>query len=117
MKRQIKVKYTSIDRCRKAGTFGTLRGAQKFAQRWVGRHPEIGEVFQYAVCANGVGKVTVQGATLAELFPGHGDGCDCEVPDNDSSLRKRGLYENGERIDPDSLYDESTNPSNGWRSP
>lgn len=63
----IKVRYSSIDRFSKTGTFKTIESARKFAWKWVGRHPELG--WGYAVSADGVGKVTVEGATLADLFP------------------------------------------------
>jgi hypothetical protein len=63
----IKVVYTSIDYFRKARSFKTVAGAKKFAHKYVGAHPEIG--VGYAVSSDGIGKVTVQGATLAEIFP------------------------------------------------
>lgn len=63
----IKVRYRSIDHFTKTSTFKTLPGARKFAHKWVGEHPEIGSY--YAVSGDGVGKITVEGATLAELFP------------------------------------------------
>jgi len=65
--RDIKVSYRSIDRCSKSRRFKTLEGAQRFAQKWVGETPEMGA--SYAVSGDGIGKVTVTGATLAELFP------------------------------------------------
>jgi hypothetical protein len=63
----IRVRYTSIDRCSKSRRFKTLKGARAFAQKWVGQHPEIG--CGYAVSFDGIGKVTVEGCTLDELFP------------------------------------------------
>jgi hypothetical protein len=65
---QIKVTYSSIDRVRKSRTFKTLAGAQNWARYWVGKTPELGS--GYAVSFDGVGKITVTGATLAEMFPG-----------------------------------------------
>ena len=67
----ITVIYTSVDGARKKRTFKTLKGAQKFAQNWVGERPEIGQ--WYAVSGDGIGKVTVEGVTLHTLFP------DCAV--------------------------------------
>lgn len=64
---RITVRYSSVDGCFKTRTYHTLKGAQKFAQKWVGRHPEIGRT--YAVSFDGVGKIEVEGATLADLFP------------------------------------------------
>lgn len=63
----ITVRYTSIDGCRESRTYKTLEGARKFAQYWIGPHPEIG--YSYAIAGDGVGKITVLGAALAELFP------------------------------------------------
>ncbi len=68
--REITVTYIGIDRTRKRSTFKTLQGAQKFAWKWVGETPEMGG--GYAVSGDGVGRVTVQGATLQELFPKSG---------------------------------------------
>jgi hypothetical protein len=64
---EIKITYQACDGfvCRKA--FKTLAGAQRYAQRMIGRHPEIG--CGYAVSGDGIGTIRVQGATLAEIFP------------------------------------------------
>ena len=64
---EIKIRYHSIDGFSAARTFKTLKGAQAFAQKWVGRFPDIG--CGYAVSFDGIGKVTVSGATLVDLFP------------------------------------------------
>jgi hypothetical protein len=62
------VHYRSIDRFTQRATFATLAGAQRFAQRWVGEHPDLGST--YAVSDDGVGRIMVDGdATLADLFP------------------------------------------------
>lgn len=63
----IKVTYTSIDGGRKSRSYSTIEGAKKFAHTWVGPHPEIGS--WYAVSGDGVGKITVSGASLRDLFP------------------------------------------------
>lgn len=76
----VKVRYSSVDRFSKTGTFKTLKGAQKFAQKWVGETPEISWTFHYAVSSFGTGKVTVEGeldgkaVTIFDLFP------KCEKP-------------------------------------
>lgn len=62
----IKVKYLSVDRARVTRSFKTLAGARKFAQSWVGKHPEMGST--YAVSGDGIGKITAEGAKLADLF-------------------------------------------------
>ena len=63
----ITVSYLSIDRFRKTRRFKTLAGARKFAHNWIGEAPTLGA--GYAISDDGVGRITVQGATLAELFP------------------------------------------------
>lgn len=63
----ITIVYSSVDGGWTTRKFKTLKGARAFAHKWVGGHPEIGS--SYAVSGDGIGKVTVQGATLAELFP------------------------------------------------
>ena len=65
--RRIVIRYSTIDRFRTKRTFSTLNGAREFAHHWVGAHPELGS--SYAVSADGVGKITVEGVTLQELFP------------------------------------------------
>jgi len=65
--KEIIVRYSSIDGASYTRTYTTLKGARKFAHEWIGAHPEIGT--SYAVSFDGVGKITVSGATLAELFP------------------------------------------------
>ena len=65
----ITVRYYSVDSYGRATArkFKTLAGAHKFAASMVGRFPTFGS--NYAVSDDGVGKVTVQGCTLRELFP------------------------------------------------
>lgn len=64
----IKVKYISIDSSGRGQwkTFKTLKGARKFAQYWVGKHPELGST--YAVSGDGVGKIVAEGVALKDLF-------------------------------------------------
>lgn len=62
----ITVTYTSIDRVRIVRKFKTLKGARGFAQKWVGKNPDT--CGGYAVCDYGVGKITVVGCALRELF-------------------------------------------------
>lgn len=63
----ITINYRAVDGARDRRTFKTLTGAQKFAHKLVGAHPEIGS--WYAVAGDGVGRVTCTGCTIAELFP------------------------------------------------
>lgn len=65
---QITIRYSSIDRFRQTRKFKTLAGAQKYAHKWVGPHPDVSPM-GYAVSFDGIGKVTWTGATAAELFP------------------------------------------------
>lgn len=67
MTTEIKVNYSAVDGGRESRKFKSLAGAQKYAQHWIGRHPEIGS--HYAVSGDGIGKIEVTGAALAELFP------------------------------------------------
>ena len=63
----IKVKYSSVDgRGGKWRSFKTLGRARVFAQYWVGKNPEIGSTV--AASNDGIGKIEVMGATLADLF-------------------------------------------------
>lgn len=63
---KIKVRYSAIDGFRKARSFETVEGARRFAVERVGEHPEIGS--SYAISGDGIGKITVQGISLAALF-------------------------------------------------
>lgn len=63
----IKVVYRSIDGYREGKRFVSVKGARSYAHKMVGEHPEIGST--YAVSGDGIGKVTVEGLSLAELFP------------------------------------------------
>jgi hypothetical protein len=62
----ITIHYISIDGASIRRSFKTIAGAEKFARKWIGANPEIGS--SYAVSGDGVGKVTVKGCTLDELF-------------------------------------------------
>jgi len=64
---KITVRYSSIDHYHKSRSFKTLEGARKFAHHWVGEGPEIG--IGYAVSGDGIGKITVSGCSLYDLFP------------------------------------------------
>lgn len=65
----IRVRYTAIDGCRQSRRYKTLEGARRYARKWVGETPEISETFGYAVSWDGVGKVTVEGCSIHDLFP------------------------------------------------
>lgn len=74
---QITVFYQAIDGARITRQFKTLKGANRFAAEYVGDHPTIGA--GYAVSDDGVGKVTVTGCSLRELF----SGCDASADKRD----------------------------------
>lgn len=63
----ITVRYSAVDGFRKTRRFTTIELARKFAQRNVGKTPEIGG--HYAVSADGIGTIRCSGCTLADLFP------------------------------------------------
>jgi len=72
---EISVTYESIDHCRKTRKFKTLKGAQAFAQKYVGKHPEMGSF--YAVSGDGVGKITAHGVNLTDLFQSEAESVGC----------------------------------------
>jgi hypothetical protein len=63
----VTVRYAAVDGFRQTRKFKTLAGAQRFAQKWVGETPEVCR--HYAVSGDGVGKVTVEGCLIDQLFP------------------------------------------------
>lgn len=62
----IKVTYRSIDNCHLSRVFKTLASARAFAVKYVGENPDMGR--SYAVSDDGIGKITVEGLTIYELF-------------------------------------------------
>lgn len=64
----IQVYYTSIDGVNETRSFDKIEDAQIYAKHWIGDHPTL--ALTYAVSDDGIGKITVHGCTLAELFPG-----------------------------------------------
>lgn len=65
--RQISIIYQSIDGYNKVRHCETLGGARAWAMYWVGECPDLG--LYYAVSADGIGKITVHGATIRDIFP------------------------------------------------
>lgn len=63
----ITVRYSSVDGFYQTRRFERLSAARRHAQKWVGEFPEIGT--DYAISDDGVGKITVEGVTLNDLFP------------------------------------------------
>jgi hypothetical protein len=55
----IKVKYSSVDGGRMSRSFKSLKGARAFAQKMVGKNPEMGS--SYAVSGDGIGKIEAYG--------------------------------------------------------
>jgi len=66
----IRVSVRTVDHHHESRRFKTVDGARRYAQRWVGEHPDVAEVSAYAVSQDGVVVVRVRGLTLGELFPG-----------------------------------------------
>jgi len=64
----IKITRRACDGFRDMRTFKTIKGARAFAVKYVGENPEIGS--DYAVSADGVATIRVEGVTLRELFAG-----------------------------------------------
>jgi len=63
----IKVQYRAVDGAAETRKFKTLAGAQAYAAKMIGDTPEMGS--RYAVSGDGIGRVMVDGANLADLFP------------------------------------------------
>lgn len=68
----IAVRYQTTDNFNCEHTFNTIAEAQAWAWHWIGRYPTIGRMHGYAVSDDGIGKITVTGISITELFP---DGC------------------------------------------
>jgi hypothetical protein len=60
------VAYHAVDGYQGTKFYKTLKGAQRYAQRMVGAHPEMGG--NYAISGDGIGKVA-SNIPLKELFP------------------------------------------------
>ena len=63
---KITVCYLAVDGAKAWQTFDTIAKARSWAVEWVGRHPELGH--HYAVSGDGIGRVTVAGCSIHELF-------------------------------------------------
>lgn len=69
----IQLRYSAVDGYTEKRTFSTIAGAQRYAHKAIGAHPEIGSM--YAVSGDGIGKIVILRTgkfypfTLAELFP------------------------------------------------
>jgi hypothetical protein len=70
----MKITYRTIDGFRMSRSFKTIKGARAFAHKYVGEAPEIGS--RYAVSADGIGKITVEGVSFRDLFPAQFVGID-----------------------------------------
>jgi len=62
----IKLRFRTLDGIRKTKTFKTVAGARKAAHDWVGKDADVG--IGYAVSTDGVVTVSVDGATLDDIF-------------------------------------------------
>lgn len=58
--------YRTCDGVREERVFHTLRAAQRYAEEWMGSNAEIGS--SYAVSSDGIATMSVQGASLREVF-------------------------------------------------
>ena len=65
--KKITVIYDSIDGYHEERGCETIEGARAWAMHWVGECPELGRY--YAVSADGIGKITVHGVTVRDIFP------------------------------------------------
>jgi hypothetical protein len=62
----ITVRYSAIDNVKIVRKFSNIEKARDFAVEMIGENPEFGST--YAVSGDGVGKVVVEGISLADLF-------------------------------------------------
>jgi hypothetical protein len=66
--RNIRVRYNAAADCfTQSRTFKTLKGAQEYAQQWVGESPKVLDDLGTAT-GNG-GRVTCEGCQIRALFP------------------------------------------------
>jgi hypothetical protein len=82
--REIRVSVRTIDRFSQTRTFKTLAGARKYAQKWVGAHPEQ-STFGGVVGTYGDSKVSWSGATYDEMFPSEETGAPVTCADPDEA--------------------------------
>lgn len=69
----IRLRMLAVDNAKASASFKTLKGAQKWAAKWVGEHPVFGSY--YAVSDDGVCTVIpLEGVTLEALFPPNDEG-------------------------------------------
>jgi hypothetical protein len=80
----IRVRYNSLDRFSQSRTFKTLEGARRYAQKWVGAHPD--HTAWYAVSNDGVGRVTAS-VPMTDLFPSD-DGCGCMTEPDERGVER-----------------------------
>jgi hypothetical protein len=62
----IRVHYNAIDHFSQSRSFKTLAAARRYAQKWVGPHPDT--TGWYAVSFDGVGRITAN-VPMTDLFP------------------------------------------------
>jgi hypothetical protein len=65
---EIRVTYSTVDGYRVYRTFKTLKGASRFAVKWIGETPEVSTTFNYAVGPSGCSKIT-SNIPVGDLFP------------------------------------------------
>lgn len=90
-RKSIIIRVTSLDGLNERKSFQRLGPARKFAQRYVGEHPDYSEQFGYAIDGYGATKVEADGATMAELFPEQRASaptrCECDDLDGEFDTR------------------------------
>jgi hypothetical protein len=67
----IRLSFRSVDGAHWTRSYKTLKGARKEAQRYLGTGPDLGSY--YAISADGIVRLTVDGCKLADLFPATAD--------------------------------------------
>lgn len=63
---EITLRYHSSDGFSQSRKFKTMAGARRYAQKMVGKLPEMG--FAYAISQDGIGTIHAEGCSLELLF-------------------------------------------------
>lgn len=71
--RDIRLRYSTIDRFSESKRFKTLDGARAYAKRRLGDCYDVSLAFNYAVSGDGVGKVSIAGGTSWKELLGYSE--------------------------------------------
>ncbi|KKK94971.1 hypothetical protein LCGC14_2677530 [marine sediment metagenome] len=63
----ITIRYQAGDGYTESKSFDNVQAARKWAEKWVGKHPEIG-LGTYAISDDGISVITAHGVSIYRLF-------------------------------------------------